>query len=72
MQESHWVMGSGVQFGKEQVGCPALIMSLKQKVWECAPTPLSPSLFFLPLPLPLLYWIFYLFFYCFILFLTRC
>lgn len=55
MQESHWEMGSGFQFGKEEVGCPALITSLKHKVWEYAPTPLFSSPFFLPLPL--LYWI---------------
>lgn len=50
MQESHWEIGSGFQFWKEQVGCPAPITSLKQKVWECAPSPLFSFPFFSPSP----------------------
>lgn len=46
MEESHWEMGSGFQFGKEQVGYPAQITSLKQKVWECGSTPLFSFPFF--------------------------
>lgn len=73
MQESHWEMGSGFQFGKEQMGCPALIICLKQKVWECAPTPLFSSPVFSPSPSPSPSSSFVLDFnFLFPLFLTRC
>lgn len=54
MQKSYWEMESGFQFGKEQVGCPALITQFKLPV-GVSHSSLSLCLFFSPSPSSLLY-----------------
>lgn len=58
MQESYWEMESGFQFGKEQVGCPALITSFKLSV-GVSHSSLSLSLFLFCIGIFCLFLLFY-------------
>lgn len=71
MQKSYWEMESGFQFGKEQVGCPALITQFKLPV-GVSHSSLSLCLFFSPSPSSLLYCNFLFIFIILSFFLTRC